>query len=312
MLTWKGNCPFEYPKIRETTLEEMPLPCYATPKIDGELNFLYFRKDSGNWVTVNKYGRFRSLYPVTAIAKLLNKNCVYVGELYAGDSLYDFLKVKDNPFEIRMCIFDVLNPSLAKGYMEKMNELPLSESRFYYLSKVPVSYIDSREKLETYFRVMVFAKGMEGIVCRTMNDNIFKIKPLRTIDVVVIGVPKKQKSLENKEISTLLLGLSNGKDFVACGKVGSGISKQIREELYRSLLTPNNIIGEDEDFYYVKPKLVVEIECNAFVQTQEYQTKRTFRNPRFKRFRFDKLPEECTFSNQCPELLYTKGMRDGV
>lgn len=306
MKTWIGTSPFTYPKIKDTTVEEMSLPCYATPKIDGELNFLFYDTNFGDWVTVNKYGRYRAYYPVTFSAKDLDKKYIYVGELYAGWNLYDFLKVKDNPTKLKMAIFDVVNPSVRKTYYAKMGEIPLQEDRREVLSKVPVTFIDSRNKLASYFNVQVFLKKEEGIVCRTMNDDIFKIKPKRTIEVVILGIPTDQKSLEKNEINTVLVGLYNPykKEYVPCGKVGIGFSSKIRRALFETLLKDKNITSRDDKNIYVKPKVVIEIECTDFIPTKEYPTVRTFRSPRFKRFRFDKKPEECTIVNQCPELLY--------
>jgi len=88
---WKMERRFQYPKIKETKIEDIPLPCVLQAKPDGELTFLFYEK--GTWLTVNNWGHVRTDYEITWEANSdnrFNKSKVYVGELNTKETFIVF------------------------------------------------------------------------------------------------------------------------------------------------------------------------------------------------------------------------------
>lgn len=306
MKEWKGKPKYEYPKIKELPITQIPLPSIVEPKFDGELNFLFFDTEKKEWVTCNNWGHYRSDYPITEEASVLEKSLVYVGELYSGENLYDFLRRKCNPSNLEMVIFDVLteNPSSRKDcYLTRIEKIPLDtwDSSINHLSKISYTVANSREELEVYFNILSKIASFEGIVCRSINtEEIHKVKKQRTIDVIVLGISKEGKSYQVGEVGSLLVGLMQKGELKKVGKVGSGFQPSERKALWDTLIKAK--IGEDDKYIYVRPRIVVEITLNDFIESKEYDFPLTFRCPRFVRFRLDKRPEECEAEHQAPEL----------
>lgn len=307
MKEWKGEVKFEYPKIKENSLSQIPVPCIIEPKYDGELTFLYFDTEKRKWVTVNSYGHYRSDFPVTKEAEVLDKNYVYVGELVAGENLYDFLREKSNPEKLRLVVFDVmpLSPSMRmRDYLKAIESIPLPtwDSGISILSKTILNVLNRKEDLEGYYWFFVHFLGFEGVVCRSLKtEEIWKVKKKRTVDVIILGISKEGKSYERKEVGSFLVGLYHNGQLKKVGKVGSGLKLNDRKALW-NLLTPFKI-GEDNNYIYIEPKLVVEVEVNDFIKSNEYDFPLTFRNPRIARFRVEKNPIECEVYHQAPELV---------
>lgn len=156
------------------------------------------------------------------------------------------------------------------------------------------------EKGEAYYEVAI-KKGLEGIIAKKKTSfyiqggrsgDWLKIKKLHTIDCVIFGYTQGQGVRKNA-FGALLLGLydTTGKS-VYVGKVGTGFSRKILNDLF-TLLYPlrTNVAPFDfqinEEVNWVTPKFVCEISYQ--VTTKD----RRLRMSRFRRIRNDKKPEEC-------------------
>ncbi len=112
-----------------------------------------------------------------------------------------------------------------------------------------------------------------------------KIKLLNTIDAIIIGYTS-----ERRAISSLALGIYDGKKIRYIGKVGTGFTEKFLESLSRQIKHSNEPIAEgvNKGIKWAKPELVCEV---AFL---EFTKDRILRAPSFMRLREDKKPEECT------------------
>lgn len=142
-------------------------------------------------------------------------------------------------------------------------------------------------------------KKLEGIVGKRFNSlykpgvrdkTWIKMKLHDTADCVIIGFTQ-----EKRRISALILGMyNNKKELVYIGKVGTGFSERVIEDLYKKfkpLITdkePTDIPWRN--VVYLKPKLVAEIKY------AEWTNNNRLRVPVFIRLRFDKDAKDCKLS----------------
>jgi len=296
----------EYPKVRATSLDDAPIPCFAQIKYDGELTYLVNLGDL--CYTVNKWGRVRTEYKITNIAsKLIPEKVIFVGELYLqGGNLYDFLRSRSQEEKLRLAVFDVVYAT--KPYEERLAIVQKTFPRMGSLHVAEGKFIKDRASLREFYH-SVIQRGFEGIVVREpfalYNQPAYKIKKLQTADVVVMGLSKDSKvfKLENGKIGSLLIGAYKDGKLIPIGRVGSGFSEQQRRALYEALMEFK--IGEDDRYIYVKPSLVIEVSFQELVKSDEYPLGFTLRHPVFLRIRFDKTasPKECNIKEQFHRLL---------
>jgi len=153
-----------------------------------------------------------------------------------------------------------------------------------------------------FFQAAV-AQGREGIMAKRLDSpylpgkrsrHWLKIKPLRTIEAVVLGYIPKGKG----GFSSLVLGQyhPDRPSLVCIGNVGTGFS----EEAIGDILERLEPIGSDnalpialpdnlKSVVWVKPNIVVEISY------LEYTSAGNLRHPSFRCIRLDIEPQDCFF-----------------
>ena len=107
-----------------------------------------------------------------------------------------------------------------------------------------------------------------------------------------MGIIKKQAKLKNED----------GHSFVSVSKIGTGLSDEQWEELYkrcqkiRTPKKPENYLLDNSLYpdIWCKPALVVEIEADTVTKSPIHSAGLALRFPRLKRFRDDKRVEEST------------------
>lgn len=156
----------------------------------------------------------------------------------------------------------------------------------------------SREQLLSFWKEWVIEKGYEGLVV-THGDYRYRVKPVRTIDCVIVGINKKQKLLNQEVTSVRIAMMSPQGDFVEVGDLGMAADRQLSKALYQ--LTKYKTQEEDKTIY-VQPIIVCELEFTTTYPAQQavlrFNGTRfvkvatadffSLREPRFKRFRQDK------------------------
>jgi bifunctional non-homologous end joining protein LigD len=157
-------------------------------------------------------------------------------------------------------------------------------------------------------------EGGEGIISKkasasysgTRSRNWLKIKCTRRQEFVIVGWSKSDKQ---RGFRSLLLATRDGKALAYAGKVGTGFSRDLMDELLekmRPLETGEPALdiprAEKKGAHFIKPKLVAEI---AFT---EFTREGTLRHPSFLGLRADKKAADVT--RETPKHL-TKAERKG-
>ena len=128
------------------------------------------------------------------------KNVVLAGELFLykeGERTRTFdmtAALDDRSADIHFAAFDVLSLddehiSLdIKSLDEKLKSLlPHGKS----VNAVQTSFVESRKDIEELYKEIVEEDGHEGIIVRSQNGPIYKIKPLITMDGVIPGLCRR-------------------------------------------------------------------------------------------------------------------------
>jgi ATP-dependent DNA ligase len=140
------------------------------------------------------------------------------------------------------------------------------------------------------------AKQLDAVYVPGKRKGMAKVKREREIDCVVLGW---RPGKEEGTVGSLILGLYEGDNLRPVGHI-SGFSKQTKRDL-RDLLAPLETGksgtaepsrwtgGRDLEWVALRPELVIEVGYDHAA------TGRIRHGARFRRFRDDKNPRECTF-----------------
>jgi hypothetical protein len=112
---------------------------------------------------------------------------------------------------------------------------------------------------------LVTRQGHEGIVVRTTENQIHKIKPEISIDAAVVGFTERTRG----GVAELLLALMRpAGNFQLIGRVDIGFKEAERYELSRTLtplVVQSNYLAASRAgalFRFLRPEVVVEVKCN--------------------------------------------------
>lgn len=238
--------------------------------------------------------------------KNVKKKCILDGELYIyKDGKVNFFEVQkrcltSNTFKIHMMskempatftAFDIL-------YLEDQEVMNQSLMKRKQLLKNLIKE-DERINQSRYIEtkgIMLYEKtkqlGLEGIVAKR-KDSVYKMgkrtkdwikcKHLIEDDYVICGYLKKEKG-----IISLIIGQYDNQMLVYKGHVTLGVNISYIERHTKKVNTHEFMkYKENEDAIWIKPYLV------GIIKFMEYTKNNSLRQPVFKGYRDDKLPEEC-------------------
>ena len=287
-------------------------PFRVEPKYDGERVFCL--KSRGELVLANRYKTVydRGNLPQAFVEALLQavkaRRVLIDGEFVAlGGNLYSFLSARrgEEKWKLGLICFDLLE---VNG--KSTRHLPLSRRRSL-LEKVikpneRVRLCEGKichtlEEVKEAFKEAV-EKGFEGVVVKPLNlpytDKVWcKVKKQQSLDAVIMAAVKTPGWRRGQPYNSFLVGLYDEKgELKPLSKVSSGLGRRIKEIITR--LVPLLKTGEDEDYVYVEPRIVVEVAYHSLIKTG-------LRAPRMLRVRFDKPPSECTLDQLPPQELNT-------
>ena len=253
----------------------------VTRKYDGELAVLFY--DGGSLYTVNTGGRVRLGLAVhdEALARLQAagvKQAVIPSELYVAEDagrtrVFDVSAVLADPArhgELRLAVFDIVSLDGEEhrpgsytdthGWLSKVFTGPLAH---------PVEMVaaaGSKEVIELCAR-WVTEGGAEGLVVRTDLPFVYKVKPVYTLDVAVIGYSENPDKAGQVRSLLVALATADGR-YQPVGHVGSGFTEASRSELH-ARLSPSEVassyIETDANhvaFHMVRPELALELRIN--------------------------------------------------
>jgi ATP-dependent DNA ligase len=236
------------------------------------------------------------------------------GELVIRDATgnleFDALQERIHPAESRITLLSKEIPAdyvafdlLAEGD-EALLETPFGERRARLEALAERAGIElsnlspDPEQAEEWLRRTegTMAKQLTALYIPGKRKGMAKVKREREIDCVVMGW---RPGKEEGTVGSLILGLYDGNDLRSVGHI-SGFSKETKRSL-RKLLAPLETGksgtaepsrwtgGRDLEWVALRPELVIEVGYDHAA------TGRIRHGARFRRFRDDKDPSECTF-----------------
>ena len=264
---------------QEITSKIMEAECYGvSTKHDGHFYLLSF---DGKKATLTNHGvtvidDLPLLKEAITLLKDKCKDVVLAGELYLHKEggrtrSFDMIAaLDDKSAAIYFAAFDLLSldgediSMDIKALDEKLNAL-LSGGKSIHAVKT--SFVKSRKDITALYKEIVEDGGQEGIVVRSHNGPIYKIKPLITLDAVVLGFAEGEGSRAGM-LKEVLVGLCIAKDeYILLTKVGNGYSEDERIKLLKELEKKKvdtgyiEVSGSNVAFTMVEPNQVVEFSC---------------------------------------------------
>jgi len=275
-------------------------PCWVSPKVDGMTTYLY-RRD-GVTVVLTPTGQVLAELPLTIEAdQLLGEwTGLLAGELYAVSeqgrpTIYGLLSALGGgaaaPIDrLRFAAFDILQDgdgdrvtdaqalplegrSLGEvSYAQRAQRLQSLLANGTLAHAVPVTAAHTLEDVLACYQREVVERGGEGLVIHAGDGRIYKVKPVITLDAVVVGY-----TATDAGISDLLLGLlppdqpDEGMSVQLIGRVDVGFTAEERKLLAVRLATlqqPAALVltsRAGRPYQWVKPQLVVEVRCHELL-----------------------------------------------
>lgn len=284
-------------------------------KYDGYRALAQIEGDEVNLISRNGIP-FNSKYPAIVEAlKSISKDMILDGEVVVeddkGKSNFQWLQhLEDFPDKgtLKFYVFDILYFS---GF--DLRQLELLDRKKILKALLPKhkGIIYSEHKLGKGIKVFEEAqkRGGEGIIAKKAISKYHQGK--RTKDWLKIKTGKQQEMViggftdpsgSRKGLGALLCGYYKGKEFHYSGKVGTGFTEVILEDLRKKLgrlerktapfVNPPKMSG----IHWVKPELVAQIKFSEFTETG------SMRHPVYLGLRDDKKASEVTIEQPRVEV----------
>ena len=248
-------------------------PFLVSRKYDGELWYLVCRGKDSLLVAAN--GRtLTGEHPILEAAAKFENGLVLAGELHAPNSsrerVGDVAKsLATGGKGLAFGIFDIAldgavnfedTPSLERR--SRINDFPSTTDVF----PIEVSECADLAAVASTFEKLVVDAGSEGLVVRSNDGRIVKVKPQQTIDAVVVGFTEREEA-GALEIRSLLLGVTGESGYVIVGVSGNFAADFSRETLYKILkptVAPSEFkhaASTGQVYQMVRPETIVEVRC---------------------------------------------------
>jgi hypothetical protein len=277
LFTYKGRIAGSYRLLGREELGSLPAGACISPKIDGELWFLVLSAETV--FLANPQGRVLEgeLPLLSGLKGSANGTTIIAGELHAkvdgrrcrvGD-LASLLASENKADLDRLCFaaFDLLSepdqpiPPYAERLV-RLRELVATTSQHWVIETFEDVATDA---LVGLYDEHVASGNYEGLIVRTRDGMIYKVKPSHSIDAVILGYTVKADHADG--VRSILLGLVHEDNTVqvlgACGNVGSD---EERKKLLKTLepMKVESSYRHASDsgglYHFVKPALVAEIK----------------------------------------------------
>mgnify|MGYP000754091863 CR=1 FL=1 len=254
----------------------------VSAKLDGHFYILYFDQ-SGECVLANPSGKTRIGLPLQKEAvQLLQKagiqSVVLAGELYLSGKrrtrAFEATRLMESPSseeelnQLRFGVFDISELNGNRYFQspkEIFNLLQNWLGNGELIHPISQREVNSRKDIESLFREIVLDAGFEGLVVKSSDSPIYKIKPRHTLDAVVVGYCEGEDDSADMVKDLLLALVKEDDSFLLIGKTGGGFTDKIRRELLTELqpLVVDSEYIEISDshtaFHLVKPTRIIEL-----------------------------------------------------
>jgi ATP-dependent DNA ligase len=242
-------------------------------KLDGHLGILSIENDIIN--LYDRSGNELNIPNIINAAKKIKSNAVFAGEIYVfkngkprSNADVTSAIVDPDAHDIRFGLFDLVSENNApasndlKIKFDRIKEIAGNDEIIFPVNQLAV---ESRKDIIQFFNQAI--PEHEGIVVRSSNGITYKVKPISTIDLAVIGFAEgigERKGM----IRDLMLGCATqNNEFLVVAHCGNGFTDDQRKELFETLsplAVDSNYLevsGAKTAFIMVKPELVAEISC---------------------------------------------------
>ena len=285
MLSYRRRVAGAYRSVKpgEITTGVLGAPFHVSPKVDGELWFLVLGQGQATLVSVNGKaisGDVPLLTEVRKTTQTLNGRVVIAGELFAVSSGKGRPRVGDVSAalaggaqaaveKLGFLAFDLIEGVIAEGplncpYAQRLEAVAGLLASGKRAKAVRTDGVDAAAGLPALFAELVDGGKAEGLVVRSSQGAIYKIKPEFTIDAVVIGFTRRTE--DPQAVRSLLMGLTreDGRTQVAgfCGNLGSDQDRRALMARLSALVCDSTFRcpSSSGDLYtFVRPEVVAEI-----------------------------------------------------
>ena len=258
---------------------------FVSRKIDGEYNALIYR--NGEMFTLNPGGTVRTGLPFFEQARSQLDQAGFNDVILAGEMhvelgerkrcrVHDAISVLRHPRDehelgqLRFSVFDLIQvdgDAINQDYSETWQQLKQCFGCDNGVRLVETEQVDSATAVDNLFQKWVETEAAEGIVVRSTTAGNFKIKPLFTIDAVVIGFTESSEDRSGM-MHDLLLAVrrKDGGYHVLC-RVGGGFTEDQRREMLsdlKDMVVDSEYAEVNSDhvaYQMVRPEWVIEISC---------------------------------------------------
>ena len=247
-------------------------------KYDGHFYILYC--NNNNVKLINPGGNIIEDLPlITEFKNNLKQKCksvILAGELYFykdGDRSRSFeliANLKKNPQKIYFAVFDIiqLNGTDFEGDIKsKYEKLDMLLSDCTKIHSINTNYFNSRKDIQDFYQKIVTENNSEGIVVKVDNGPTYKIKPLITIDAVILGYVEGGNDKIGL-LKELLVGLCiRPNEFIVLTRIVNGYSDEERKNLLTKLKDEKvesnyiEVSGSNLAFTMIRPTKIVEFSC---------------------------------------------------
>jgi len=264
--------------------ERMPESDYfVSRKIDGEFTLILV--EGGNACSINPGGTVRIGYPALEEAcKLCAKakvgRAILACELYVHRTdkrarVHDVCRVARQPASaeevgsLRLAVFDILDldgkpaPTRYEEVYKKIEGICGGGTLFH-----PVETVRCKDQaaIDKLYEKWVEKENGEGIVARSDAAGMYKVKPIRTLDVAVLGYTEGTDDRAGMLHDMLVAVMRPEGTFHVMGRVGGGFTDQQRRDFLSDLKdipaeTDYAEVNDGVAYNMCKPQVAVEISC---------------------------------------------------
>ena len=203
------------------------------------------------------------------------KEAVFAGELYfkkeGRSRVFDLTaNLKSKPENINFAVYDVLSIDdksfEPKEFLVKQAKIDSIFNTTDGVHSLGSNIVKSRKDIQGFYKQTVETDHQEGVIVKSSEGMIYKIKPLCHLDAVVIGYVEREGE-RSGSIREILVAMIKDNNFHITAKIGNGFSDDERKSLFdtlKLLKTNSDYIvasGAKVAFTMVKPEMVIEYSC---------------------------------------------------
>tara|TARA_B110000438_G_scaffold303043_1_gene362841 strand:- start:6073 stop:7437 length:1365 start_codon:yes stop_codon:yes gene_type:complete len=202
------------------------------------------------------------------------KSACFPGELYfkkegQRSRVFDLTANLDEKSEnIYFVAFDILSVGETEYQRTELlkKQLKLSEifSKDSRIHSVGTKTVSSRKEIEDYYKQVVLTDNNEGVIVKSVEGMIYKIKPSVSLDAAIIGYVESEGERSGMIREVLVAMITDDNHYQITAKVGNGFSDDERKKLLKvleKLKVDSNYIeasGARVAFTMVRPEFIIE------------------------------------------------------